>query len=155
MGLSPNARDEQQTLRLAPFWIFSAIAGRDRNFDEHDRAAFAAALTLAGSSASDPLTKSVLEALAKDPDRLWAEYEADPRSVGSGLHDVGRALESVPPEHALAFRGVLVGTIGVSVATARGPYGLAATVEDLQRLRLAAVLMASDGERPAMVAGVA
>ncbi len=61
----------------------------------------------------------------------------------------------MPPEHALAFRGVLVGTIGVSVATARGPYGRAASVEDLQRLRLAAVLMDSDNERPAMVARVA
>lgn len=155
MGLSPNAKDERQTLRLASFWIFSAIVGRDRDFDEYDRAAFVAALTLAGSSAWDPLTRSVLETLAQDPDRLWAEYEADPRSVGSGLHDVGRALEGVPPEHALAFRGVLVVTIGVSVATARGPYGLAATVEDLQRLRLATVMMASGGERPAMVAGVA
>ncbi len=155
MGLSPNAKDERQTLRIAPFWIFSALAGRDRDFDVRDRAAFVAALTLAGSSAWDPLTTSVLEALKQDLDRLWAEYEADPRSVGSGLHDVGLALESAPPEHALVFRGVLVGTIGVSVATARGPYGRAATVEDLQRLRLAAVLMASDNERSAMVAGVA
>lgn len=155
MGLLPYTDREWQTLRLAPFWILSAVVGRDRNFDEADREAFVLCLTRARLVASDPLTMSVLEALTSGPDGLWGQYEADTRSISSGLHDTALALDKVPPEQALAFRIALVRTIGVGLATARGPYGRAATVEDLQRLRLAAMLMSFDESRSDLTAGVA
>ncbi|CCH78965.1 hypothetical protein BN12_3870002 [Nostocoides japonicum T1-X7] len=141
---SPFTAQEWQALRLAPFWILSAVVGRDRDFTEPDRVAFAVAVARARATTSDPLTTSVLDACTGRFDLLLAEYEEDERSVGSGLHDVAGILARTADDHGAAFRDALVRTIGVSLATARGPYGRTATVEDLQRLRLAAALMTAD-----------
>ncbi len=144
-----------RALRLAPFRILSAVVGRDHGFAQPDLESFAAAVAHARSATSDPLTSAVLDACVGEFDELLAEYETDGQSVGSGLHDVARILARVAPHHAAAFTDTMIRGVGVSLATARGPYGRVATVEDLQRLRLTATLMTADEPLPARTAGVA
>lgn len=143
MTSSDLTSDQWRTLQQAPFWVLSAVTGQDRGFSALDREVFADALARARRATPAPWVRAVLESCEQDAEQLAAIYERDDRSVGSGLDAVARVLQAVDPADAAAFRAALIAGFGVAVATARGPYGRAATVEDLQRLRLAAVLMTS------------
>jgi hypothetical protein len=47
-----------------------------------------------------------------------------------------------PIDEARMFKEMQVGTLGRSIATARGPFGRAPSIEDIQKLRIVAQLLA-------------
>lgn len=132
------------TLHLAPFWMLSVVTSKDSDFSPDERGSFQVALTHARVLATEDFTMAWLDTvIAREPD-LWLQYADDRRSVNTGLHDVGRILSRLDADCCVAVRDALLRTIGGGVATARGPFGQRPSLEDLQRLRLAAVLIGAD-----------
>jgi hypothetical protein len=132
---------EWRTLQLAPFWIFSALVGSDRAFDELEFAAFSRSVGLA-AAAPGRIARAVMATVALDPDRLIEDYRADGRPIAAGLWAVATILSKAPAGEAELFRDVLVSGVGEGVAKARGRFGRTMSEEDEQTLALLAELLA-------------
>jgi hypothetical protein len=125
------ARSDQQTLRLAPLWMFSALVGRTR-LETWELDA-----TWLGSEA--------LQATLDDPD-LVAAYERDGRPVTTGLLAAATVSARLGPGAASSMRSALL-AVGEGVARARGPFGRSVSRQDADTLELLAeVLDLSDAD---------
>jgi hypothetical protein len=131
--------EQRTTLEFAPLWVLSIVAGRYRGFDAFTVAAFEATLDTAASSHG--LTRDVAVSARGHLPELVEAYGQDPRSIVTGLLEVERLLARLPEEEAETFRSMLVDTVGMGVARARGPFGVEATREDLERVEMAASLV--------------
>ena len=72
---------------------------------------------------------------------MLAAFERDGRPVVSGLLQLDHVLSRRPDAEAHAVRSLLVDTVGMGIARARGPFGAEATREDAARLELAAAIL--------------
>lgn len=134
---------EWATLRLAPVWVLSAIAGRVR-FDADERGAFWDAVTDAALRSAGP-GRELLGTVAAERAWVFDEFELDTRPVVSGLLSVTRLLERMSPETRDDVRKSILG-VGESVARARGPFGRRMTLEDEQTLLLVGQLLQTFAE---------
>ena len=133
--------DEWRTLLFAPFWVFIALAGRYRGFDPLDVEAFSHAVDQAAEQERGRVGGDVLGRVAMDLDRLSRRFEADDRSVASGLWQVSVLLGRLPVGEADAFRAALVSGVGEGVARARGRYGRLIGDDDAKVIELVAQLL--------------
>ncbi|GAA2495931.1 hypothetical protein [Terrabacter carboxydivorans] len=132
------AEPEWVTLRLAPVWLLSALAGRIR-FDDDERGAFWDAVTDAALRSTGP-GRELLGTAAAGRRWLFDEFELDGRPVVSGLLAVTRLLERMDPGTRDDVRTSIL-RVGTGVARARGHYGRRMTLEDEQTLLLVAQLL--------------
>lgn len=132
---------QRQTLEFAPLWVLSMVTGRYRGFDDFTLAAFDS--LLASAESVPGITRNVATALRADLSGIMAHYVTDSRPIVTGLLDVERLLAALPDDEAEAFRSMLVDTVGMGVARARGPFGVEATREDLERVEMAASIVAA------------
>lgn len=132
---------EWATLRFAPFWVLAAIAGRERDFDPVEFEVFTEVVEEASRRATGRVGGAVLHRVALDLDRLAAAFGEDRRSVVTGLFEVCRLLERLPPDEADAFREALVRGVGEGMARARGRYGRVISEEDERTVELVGVLL--------------
>ena len=154
MSQSPDlSPSEWRTLQLAPFWVLSSLSGTYRNFDPVEMELFAESLE-AAAQAPGRLTREVVAAVCADLRGLQQQYATDGRSIATGLCAVADVLAHTSVAEAAMFRQMLLGTLGVRLARARGPFGRSATAEDMHKLRIAVQLLA-DTSLPAARAGVA
>jgi hypothetical protein len=133
--------DEWHTLLFAPFWAFTALAGRYRAFDPLDFAAFAHAVEEAADAERGRLGGHLLGRVALDLDRLTRRFENDDRSVASGLWQVSVLLARLPEDEADAVRDALVSGVCERVARARGRYGRMVSEEDAKIVELVGQLL--------------
>ena len=132
--------DEWRTLRLAPLWIFSAIIGSYRNFDELELAAFLHSVELA-TAAPGRLAGEVTSSLVLERDAVLAEYGADNRTIAVGLCSVAAILGKAPAEEAELFKDMLVSAVGAQFARARGRFGRVISDDDEKTLGLLAAIL--------------
>jgi hypothetical protein len=132
---------QRRTLEFAPLWVLSMVTGRYRGFEDFTVAAFDS--LLASAESVPGTTRDVALAVRADLPEILDEYATDPRSIVTGLLDVERLLAQLPDHEAEAFRSMLVDTVGMGVARARGPFGVEATREDLERVEMAAAIVAA------------
>lgn len=137
---------EWATLRLAPVWVLSALAGRVR-FDEDERGAFWDAATSAALRSEGP-GREVLASAAAERVWLFEEFLLDGRSVVSGMLAVTRLLERMDPGTRDDVRRTVM-RIGEGVALARGPFGRRVLPEDEQTLILVGELLRTAAETAA------
>ena len=137
------ARSDQQTLRLSPLWVFSALVGRTRlETWELDAIWDAVRATLPTTTS---LGSEALQATLDDPD-IVAAYERDRRPVTTGLLAAATVSARVGPDVASAVRSALL-AVGEGVARARGPFGRSISRQDADTLELLAeVLDLSDAD---------
>lgn len=133
--------EEWSTLWMAPFWVFSAIVGRSRAFDPLDFEAFSRSVDVVADLERGRFAGEVLTRVALDLDRLVRRYEADRRSLATGLWEVGGLLQRLPDDEAEAFRAALVSGVGEGVAKARGRFGRVMSEDDAKALELVAQLL--------------
>jgi len=133
--------EEWTTLRLAPFWVFSAVVGRHRSFDPLEFEAFSRSVEIVADHERGRLGGDVFTRVALDLDRLTRRYEADRRSVATGLWEVSGLLGRLPDDEAEAFRDALVSGVGEGVAMARGRFGRIISEDDVKALGLVAQLL--------------
>ena len=131
------------TLRLAPVWVLSALAGRIR-FDEDERGAFWDAVTDAALRSTGP-GRDLLGAVAAERVWLFDEFELDRRPVVSGLLSVTRLLQRMDGETRADVRRTVL-RVGESVARARGHFGRRMSIEDEQTLILVDELLRTSTE---------
>jgi hypothetical protein len=132
---------EWSTLWMAPFWVFSAVVGRTRAFDPLEFEAFSRAVDVVADLERGRFAGEVLTRVALDLNRILRRYEADHRSVATGLWEVSGLLQRLPDDEAEAFRAALVSGVGESVATARGRFGRVMSEDDAKALELVAQLL--------------
>jgi hypothetical protein len=132
--------DEWRTLQFAPFWIFCALVGRYRNFDELDFAAFRWALQSAVTG-NGQLARDVLSTVVGDLDIMRLRFELDTRSIVTGLFEVTVVLRKAPVEQAELFKEALLSQVGAGVARARGRYGKIISEDDERTLEFATVFL--------------
>ncbi len=135
------APDEWATLRFAPFWILAALVGCYRGFDPLEFEAFSRAVEEASDRARGRFGGAVLARVALDLDRLAAAFGNDGRPVVTGLWEVCRLLDRLPPDEADEFREALVRGVGEGLARARGRFGRVISDEDAKTVELVAVLL--------------
>lgn len=135
---NPN---EWRTLQFAPFWMLSSLAGVHRNFDPLEVEGFSRSLDNA-AKARGRLAREVIASVSENRDWLLEEFERDRRTIAGGLCAVADLVARTPIDEARMFKEMLVGTLGRSIATARGPFGRAPSIEDIQKLRIVAQLLA-------------
>lgn len=134
--------EEWATLRFAPFWVLAAVAGSYRGFDPLEFDAFSRAVEEASERARGRLGGLVLQRVALDLDRLARAFGDDPRTVATGLWEVCRLLDRLPPDEADVFRDALVSGVGEGLARARGRFGRVIGEEDARTVALLAALLA-------------
>ena len=127
------SEQEWATLRLAPVWVLSALAGQVR-FDEDERGAFWDAVTDAALRSTGP-GRELLGTAAAERRWLFDEFELDSRSVVSGMLSVTRLLERMSPDTRDDVRASIL-RVGEGVARARGHFGRRMTLQDEQTLLL-------------------
>ncbi|CAN7594185.1 hypothetical protein LJR027_004207 [Terrabacter sp. LjRoot27] len=127
------SEQEWVTLRFAPVWVLSALAGRVR-FDEDERGAFWDAVTDAALRSAGP-GRELLGTAAAERRWLFDEFELDGRPIVSGLLSVTRLLERMAVETRDDVRATVL-RVGEGVARARGHFGRRMTLEDEQTLLL-------------------
>jgi hypothetical protein len=132
--------EEWRTLQFAPFWIFCALVGRYRDFDELDYAAFSWALQSAVAGHGQ-LSRDVLASVVADLDLVRLHFELDTRSIVTGLFDVMLVLRKAPAEQAELFRDALIAEVGAGVARARGRYGKVISEDDERMLEYTSVFL--------------
>jgi hypothetical protein len=133
-------RDDWQTLTLSPFWVRSALAGRSRQFDPLEDAAFWHCMDVAVSAAVG-LARETLVAVITDRDRLVLDFEHDGRPVASGLGAVMSVLAAMPTIESAHFTDVLFSQVATGLARARGPFGTAVSREDAETLSIIAAFL--------------
>ena len=129
------------TLRFAPFWVLAAIAGRQRGFDPVEFDVFSRGRRGGVGAGAWAVRRRVLQRVALDLDRLAAAFGNDQRSVVTGLFEVCRLLERLPPDEAEVFREALVRGVAEGIARARGRYGRIISEEDERTVELVEVLL--------------
>lgn len=139
--------EDQDTLCLTPFWVLSSLSGRHGRLEPVELGVLVQCVELAGVAPGE-LVAQVLTVVQNDVERLAARFEHDPRTVSTGLMDVAVVLRQVPRSEAQLFKRMLVGDLGVLLATALGPFGRTAKVEDLLRLQLLPALLEDPDVRP-------
>ena len=131
------APSDQQVLRLAPLWVFSALVGRTRletwELEAIGDAVRATLPTTAG------LGSEALQATLDDPD-VVAAYEGDGRPVTTGLLAAATVSARLGPGAASSVRSALL-AVGEGVARARGPFGRSVSREDADTLELLAEVL--------------
>jgi hypothetical protein len=132
------SEQEWSTLRLAPVWVLSALAGRVR-FDDDERSAFWDAVTDAALRSTGP-GRELLGTAAAERRWLFDEFELDGRPVVSGLLSVTRLLERMAPDTRDDVRASIL-RVGAAVARARGHFGRRMTIQDEQTLLLVEQLL--------------
>lgn len=126
-------------MQLAPLWIFSAVAGRETGFSEHELRSFWD--TLVEVTLRTPRgAREILLSLTEDRASLLLAFELDDRSVGTGLRHAVEALAAVDDVTAADFKVALL-RIGSGLAQARGPWGRTISAQDTQLLLLLAELL--------------
>jgi hypothetical protein len=111
--------EEWQTLRFAPLWVFTAVAGMDSNIEVEEVAALAKEVAEAPLF-KEPLVKEVLMSVGASFGDVLPAYHADSRDVLRGLKDVADILERrATPEQARAFKSSML-LIGRNVAESSG-----------------------------------
>ena len=137
------APSDQQTLRLAPLWMFSALVGRTRlETWELDAIWDAVRATLPTTTW---LGSEALQATLDDPD-LVAAYERDGRPVTTGLLAAATVSARLGAGASSSMRAALL-AVGEGVARARGPFGRSISRQDADTLELLAeVLDLSDAD---------
>jgi hypothetical protein len=133
-------RNDWQTLRLAPFWVLSALAGRYRKFNPLEDAAFWRCMDDAALEAHGIAREAVLGVIA-DRETVVLEYERDGRPVGSGLGAVVAVLATLPPAEAAHFKDLLFSRVATGLALARGPFGNSISSDDAETLSLIATFL--------------
>ena len=128
-----------RTLQLTPLWVFSAIVGRQRNFEPLELSAFWRAIDEAAAGA-DGLANAVPAALSSDFSAFLKGFEEEPRSVVTGLWDVVTILNSLDREVGPPFVATVL-EIGERFCRARGSFGRVISREDAQTLLLLAALL--------------
>jgi len=134
--LSPT---QWRTLQLTPLWVFSAIVGRQRDFDPLELAAFWRAVDEAAAGA-DGLAKAVPESLSANFAVLLKDFETEQRSVVTGLWDVVIILNGLDREVSRPLVATVL-EIGERLCRARGSFGRVISREDAQTLLLLGALM--------------
>jgi zinc-ribbon domain len=122
MGVPALTIERLHLLRLAPIWVYRAVAEADGKTDESETIALGSFTTRVVSDDSRPaFTREIFASLAGDLVAAFDELEGDTRSVEQGLKDVSDALDAdVSPEEAASFRAALV-RLGAEIAHARYP----------------------------------
>lgn len=142
--------ENYRILRLAPFWVLSAIVGRHRNFHPLEVEALRRAVEDAGR-VHGGVVLEVLGTVASDPAPWLREFESEAHEPPVwGLNAVVDALSALDADVALLFRTTLLELIGAGMARARGPFGQMITQSDRDTLELLAgvldvELMPQDG----------
>jgi hypothetical protein len=131
------------TLQFAPFWLFSTLMGSYNRFDPRAVRVFGRCLDAAAATGG-PLTRELFASVVAERDEVAAAYDADGRTIGSGLVEVAALLDRVAPEEAEVFKLVLFTEIGEGVARARGPWGEEVSEDDAKTLTLAAAFLSVD-----------
>ena len=131
---------DRATLEFATIWMLSAVVGRYRGFNQRTLEALDAVLATAGPS--NGLAYDLVLGVRGRLPKVVAEFELDSRPIVSGLSQVEGLLERRPTAEAEAVRRLLVDTVGMGIARARGPFGAEATREDAARLEFAASILA-------------
>jgi len=138
------APSDQQTLRLAPLWMFSALVGRTRleawELDAIWDAVRARLPTTTG------LGSEALQATLDDPE-LVAAYERDGRPVTTGLLAAATVSARLGPSAARSMRSALL-AVAEGVARAREPFGRSISRQDADTLELLAEVMDLDDADP-------
>ena len=137
--ISLSAAD-RKTFEFASFWMLTAVVGRYCGFNQPTVEALDVALATAGPS--DGLAYNVVVGVRGRLPEVLTDFELDGRPIVSGLMQVDDLLTRVPPTDAEAVRSLLVDTVGMGIARARGPFGVEATREDAERVELAAAILA-------------
>ena len=135
--------EEWRTLEFGPFWMFSAIVGAYRRFDQLEYEAFVGTLQ-AAALAGEGLGRELLDAVLAELWPLTEAYGADDRTIAVGLGQVAAVLDRVARDQAAAVKGLLVVEIGEGVARARGRFGRVMSEEDANAVTLAAQLLYYD-----------
>src|SRR6478609_3223606 len=117
-----------RTLQLTPLWVFSAIVGRQRDFDPLELAAFWRAVDEAAAGA-DGLAKAVPESLSANFAVLLKDFETEQRSVVTGLWDVVIILNGLDREVSRPLVATVL-EIGERLCRARGSFGRVISRED-------------------------
>jgi hypothetical protein len=131
------ARSDQQTLRLAPLWVFSALVGRARLETWELEAVWDAVRATLPTTVS--LGSEALQATLDDPD-VVAAHERDGRPVTTGLLAAATVSARLGPEAAGSVRSALL-AVGEGVARARGPFGRSISRQDADTLKLLAEVL--------------
>ena len=131
------APSDQQTLRLAPLWVFSALVGRTRLETWELEAIWDAVRATLPTTAS--LGSEALQATLDDPD-VVAAYERDGRPVTTGLLAAATVAARLGPGAASSMRAALL-AVGEGVARARGPFGRSISRQDADTLELLAEVL--------------
>ncbi|MEX5717689.1 hypothetical protein [Geodermatophilus maliterrae] len=138
------ARSDQQTLRLAPLWVFSALVGRTRlETWELDALWDAVRATLPTTTR---LGSEALQATLDDPG-LVEVYERDGRPVTTGLLAAATVAAGCGAGAARSVSSALL-AVGEGIARARGPFGRSISRQDADTLELLAEILDVDGADP-------
>ena len=114
------SNEELRTLQLAPFWVFSSIAGADGKIDEKEKKAFSKELK-DSSLYKNPLTKAILTTLNNEMDTLLTDLSSDPRNIEEGIRSVREIAEKADEKGAVLFCEDLF-ALGIRIADASGGF---------------------------------
>jgi hypothetical protein len=134
---------EWLTLQLGPFWVMSALTGRD-HFDGLEQEAFVRAVE-AAPSGSCALPWHLMQAVSRNWAWLFEQFMLDERSIVTGLNEVTVLLERTTRDVSRETRAAIL-RVGFNVARAFGPFGRRITERDTQTLELIAQLLESAAE---------
>ncbi len=128
-----------RALQTAPLWVLSAIAGRQREFEPLELAAFWRAVddTAAGA---EGLAHTALTALSADLAARLRDHEGEERSVVTGCFHVTAILGRLDPAVSGPYITAVL-EVGERLARARGAYGRVISREDTLTLQLLAALL--------------
>lgn len=111
--------EEWRTLQFAPLWMFTVVAGIDRDIDAREMTGLAKELSEAVLY-KEPLVKEVLLSVAGDMATVFPAYQADSRDVLRGLSNAADLLErKATSEQAEGFKRAML-LLGKNIAEASG-----------------------------------
>ncbi len=111
--------EEWRTLQFAPLWMFTVVAGIDRDIDAKEMTGLAKELSEAVLY-KEPLVKEVLLSVAGDLANVFPAYQADSRDVLGGLSNAADILErKATSEQAEGFKRAML-LLGKNIAEASG-----------------------------------
>lgn len=127
------------TLQLAPLWMFSAILGRQSNFEPLELSAFWRSVDMAAAGGSG-LSRAVPASLSRDFERFIDEFAGESRSVVTGLWDVVAILDRLDPLVSRPFLQTVM-EIAERFCRARGSFGQVISRDDQRTLLLLSSLL--------------
>jgi len=110
--------DEWQLLEFAPLWVFTAVAGADRNIDKKEMMAFAKELAESQLFKND-LAQEVLSSTGRGLDKTMPAFGADSRTIDGGLGEVADLLDAKNEADAEGFKRALI-LVGRNIAESSG-----------------------------------